>query len=56
VLGVVSTFAGAADAARLRRKSMALASAAGLLLVTFVGLVAVSHGGSRLLRTSLGME
>jgi polysaccharide chain length determinant protein (PEP-CTERM system associated) len=56
VLGVVSTFASAAEAAQLRRKSMALASAAGLLLVAFVGLAAISHGGSRLLRTSLGME
>jgi hypothetical protein len=56
VLGVVSTFAGAADALALRRRRFALAGASGLLLVTFVGLVAISHGGSRLLRTSLGME
>jgi protein tyrosine kinase modulator len=56
VLGVVSTFAGAAETLGLRRQKMMLAGASGLLFVTFVGLAAVSHGGSRLLRTSLGME
>jgi len=56
VLGVVSTFAGAAETLGLRRQKMLLAGASGLLFVAFVGLAAISHGGSRLLRTSLGME
>ncbi|HTU67456.1 MAG TPA: XrtA system polysaccharide chain length determinant [Steroidobacteraceae bacterium] len=56
VLGVVSTFAGAAEALVQRRRRLALAGTFGLLLVTFVGLAAVSHAGSRLLRSSLGME
>jgi polysaccharide chain length determinant protein (PEP-CTERM system associated) len=56
VLGVVSTFMGVADNMVLRRRRLAMAAAAGMLLVAFVGLVAFSHGGSRMLRTSLGME
>lgn len=56
VLGVVSTFASAADAISQRRRRLMFSSASGLLVFMFVALTAVSHGGSRFLRHSLGME
>jgi len=56
VLGVVSAFVNSEESASLGRRRMALAAASGLLFITFVVLVAVSHVGSRMLRVSLGME
>lgn len=56
VLGVVSSFSDVLQAGVLRRERIAFVGALGALVALFIATVSVSHSGSRLIRSSLGLE